>query len=146
MERFQPLQQEFTELIDSARKESRRRFKFGGLFLLSAQLGFVGRLTYFEYSWDIMEPVTWIMTYTTMVGYVWFDLIFGKIFNVFKSSFAYYIITSEEYVVPGVEKRMIAARFWKLAKSRQFDVKQYKQLKEEIKQLEKRIGKLRARF
>ena len=41
---------------------------------------------------------------------------------------------------------MIAARFWKLAKSRQFDVKQYKQLKEEIKQLEKRIGKLRARF
>ena len=69
MERFQPLQQEFTELIDSARKESRRRFKFGGLFLLSAQLGFVGRLTYFEYSWDIMEPVTWIMTYTTMVGY-----------------------------------------------------------------------------
>ncbi|XP_027198166.2 mitochondrial calcium uniporter isoform X3 [Dermatophagoides pteronyssinus] len=129
LERFQPLQQEFTELIDSARKESRRRFKFGGLFLLSAQLGFVGRLTYFEYSWDIMEPVTWIMTYTTMVG-----------------SFAYYIITSEEYVVPGVEKRMIAARFWKLAKSRQFDVKQYKQLKEEIKQLEKRIGKLRARF
>nr|XP_046908366.1 uncharacterized protein LOC124489963 isoform X3 [Dermatophagoides farinae] len=67
LERFQPLQQEFTELIDSARKESRRRFKFGGLFLLSAQLGFVGRLTYFEYSWDIMEPVTWIMTYTTMI-------------------------------------------------------------------------------
>lgn len=41
---------------------------------------------------------------------------------------------------------MIASRFWKLAQSRQFDVQQYKQLKDELKQIDERIGKLRIGF
>ncbi|KPM03262.1 hypothetical protein QR98_0016920 [Sarcoptes scabiei] len=45
-----------------------------------------------------------------------------------------------------VEKRMIASRFWKLAQLNDFNVKQYKQLKEEIKQLDERIEKLKVKL
>lgn len=83
--KFEPLQLEFNRLVNNAKIDAHRRFKFGGLFLLSAQLGFVSRLTWFEYSWDIMEPITWFLTYTMMVG-----------------TFAYYIVTSEEFIVPMV--------------------------------------------
>ncbi len=62
------MQVEFNRLVSYAKVDAHRRFKLGGLFLLSAQLGFVGRLTWFEYSWDIMEPVTFCLTYSMMVA------------------------------------------------------------------------------
>lgn len=68
MTEFTQLGQIYRQLVNNARVHARIRFKFGGLFLLSAQMGFVARLTWFEYSWDIMEPVTWMLTYTMMVG------------------------------------------------------------------------------
>ena len=39
---------------------------------MSLQFGFFARLTWWEYSWDIMEPVTYFATYATsmaMFGY-----------------------------------------------------------------------------
>lgn len=41
--------------------------------LMSVQFGILARLTWWEYSWDIMEPVTYFVTYgTAMVGYAYF--------------------------------------------------------------------------
>ena len=65
-----PLLREYKQIVSLARTDAHRKFKWGGLFLLSAQLGFVARLTWFEYSWDIMEPITWMLTYAMMVGWV----------------------------------------------------------------------------
>ena len=39
-----------------------------GLGLMAVQFGILARLTWWEYSWDIMEPVTYFVTYGTAVG------------------------------------------------------------------------------
>lgn len=49
-----------------------------GLGLMSAQFGVLARLTWWEYSWDIMEPVTYFVTYGTVMG-----------------AFAYYCLTNQ---------------------------------------------------
>lgn len=62
---------------------------------MSVQFGILARLTWWEYSWDIMEPVTYFVTYgTAMAAYAYYALtkqvifmffvIFDKIFFFFK--------------------------------------------------------------
>ena len=42
---------------------------------MSLQFGFFARLTWWEYSWDIMEPVTYFATYaTSMAMFAYFIL------------------------------------------------------------------------
>uniref|UniRef100_A0A914XB59 Calcium uniporter protein n=1 Tax=Plectus sambesii TaxID=2011161 RepID=A0A914XB59_9BILA len=45
---------------------------------MGAQMGVYARLTWWEYSWDIMEPVTYFTTYATVIG-----------------SFGYYLLTRQ---------------------------------------------------
>lgn len=48
---------------------------WAGLGLMSVQFGILARLTWWEYSWDIMEPVTYFVTYgTAMAAYAYFVL------------------------------------------------------------------------
>ena len=49
--------------------EKRTTFlKWFGLGMMSLQFGILARLTWWEYSWDIMEPVTYFVTYGTTMG------------------------------------------------------------------------------
>jgi len=45
---------------------------------MSVQFGILARLTWWEYSWDIMEPVTYFVTYGTVMA-----------------TYAYYVLTKE---------------------------------------------------
>ena len=56
------------------------------------------------------------------------------------------MITSEEYLVPTVERRLVVDRFWKLAKTNNFDAETYRQLRERILKLDKQISKLNAKL
>lgn len=48
---------------------------WGGMAWMSLQFGFFARLTWWEYSWDIMEPVTYFVTYgTSMFMFAYFIL------------------------------------------------------------------------
>lgn len=48
---------------------------WAGLGLMSVQFGILARLTWWEYSWDIMEPVTYFVTYgTAMAAYSYYVL------------------------------------------------------------------------
>lgn len=49
-----------------------------GLALLSVQGGALAWLTWWVYSWDVMEPVTYFITYATSIG-----------------GFAYYVLTKQ---------------------------------------------------
>lgn len=59
---------------------------------MGLQFGLFARLTWWEYSWDIMEPVTYFATYGTAAA-----------------MFAYYVLT----------KQVIVSLFW-LVKSQKF--------------------------
>ena len=65
------------ELEEKADKRT-KRLSWLGLGLMGLQFGFLARLTWWEYSWDIMEPVTYFVTYGTTMA-----------------MFAYYVLTRE---------------------------------------------------
>ena len=41
--------------------------QYGILAFMAAQGGLMARLTYWEYSWDIMEPITFFLTYGCVI-------------------------------------------------------------------------------
>lgn len=60
-----------------SRKAERRTtwVLWGGMAYMATQFGVLARLTWWEYSWDIMEPVTYFITYgTAMAMYAYFVL------------------------------------------------------------------------
>jgi hypothetical protein len=44
-----------------------RRIFWFGFTALCIQMGVFARLTWWEYSWDIMEPVTYFSTFSTVI-------------------------------------------------------------------------------
>ena len=48
---------------------------------MSVQFGVLARLTWWEYSWDIMEPVTYFVTYGTAI-----------------IAYSYFVLTKQEYL------------------------------------------------
>ena len=48
---------------------------------MSVQFGVLARLTWWEYSWDIMEPVTYFVTYGTAI-----------------IAYSYFVLTKQEYM------------------------------------------------
>ena len=54
------------------------RVVWTGLALLSVQGGALAWLTWWVYSWDVMEPVTYFITYATSIG-----------------AFSYYVLTKQ---------------------------------------------------
>lgn len=59
--------------LDAKSAQRANIFVWGGLGYMALQFGFLARLTWWEYSWDIMEPVTYFVGYgTAMVAYAYF--------------------------------------------------------------------------
>jgi len=85
-----------------------------GQFLLFA------RLTWWDFSWDVMEPVTYFtsVTESAIAGYI------------------YYLFTREEYSNMDKRMRLVAWRFKKLCKKFKFDDVAYGNLKNKILLLE----------
>jgi len=64
---LKPLEQQRQELIEHAEGRT-SSLTWVGLGLMSVQFGILARLTWWEYSWDIMEPVTYFVTYGTAIA------------------------------------------------------------------------------
>uniref|UniRef100_A0A914W6Q5 Calcium uniporter protein n=1 Tax=Plectus sambesii TaxID=2011161 RepID=A0A914W6Q5_9BILA len=70
--------EEMKALIDAECERRTDRLLWLGMAAMGAQMGVYARLTWWEYSWDIMEPVTYFTTYATVIG-----------------SFGYYLLTRQ---------------------------------------------------
>ena len=97
-----------------------------GLAVMGLQFGVMARLTWVEYSWDIMEPVTYFITYGTSMA-----------------MFAYFVVTRREYNYETLNDRQFLISLHKKAKNSKMDVENYNQLKEQIAKAEYDIKRLR---
>ncbi|KFQ73784.1 hypothetical protein N335_00865, partial [Phaethon lepturus] len=124
-EQLAPLEKVRMELSREA--EKRTTFVlWGGLAYMATQFGILARLTWWEYSWDIMEPVTYFITYGSAMA-----------------MYAYFVMTRQEYVYPDARDRQYLLFFHKGAKKTRFDLEKYNQLKDAIAQAELDLKRLR---
>ncbi|KAA0195982.1 hypothetical protein HAZT_HAZT004150 [Hyalella azteca] len=69
-----PLEKQRSKLVAAAERRA-TVLMYAGLGYMALQFGFLARLTWWEYSWDIMEPVTYFVTYgTAMACYAYYVL------------------------------------------------------------------------
>ncbi|XP_050219365.1 calcium uniporter protein 6, mitochondrial-like [Mercurialis annua] len=108
--------QDCKENIDILAHKQVRRILWGGLGLAVMQIGLFFRLTFWEFSWDVMEPIAFFSTTTgIIVGY------------------AYFLITSRDPTYQDFMKRLFLSRQRKLFKNQNFDVERFKELQKKLK-------------
>jgi len=122
---LKPLEEQRQELIQHAEART-SSLTWVGLGLMSVQFGILARLTWWEYSWDIMEPVTYFVTYGTAIA-----------------MYAYFVLTREEYAYPSASDRQRLVTFHKKARKHRWDVERYNALQQGINSLEADLRKLR---
>lgn len=97
-----------------------------GMVVMAAQYGILARLTWWEYSWDIMEPVTYFIT----AGYA-------------MAMYGYFLLTQQEYIYPAARDRVYLRWFYRAAKKNDFNINKYNDLIEKIEKREKDLSRLR---
>ncbi|EFH68770.1 predicted protein [Arabidopsis lyrata subsp. lyrata] len=99
------------EEIDVLAHRQVRKILWCGLATSMVQIGLFFRLTFWEFSWDVMEPITFFATATgIIVGY------------------AYFLMTSRDPTYQDFMKRLFLSRQRKLLKSHKFDCERFKEL------------------
>jgi len=93
------------------------------LLFLCCQFALFARLTWWESSWDVMEPVTWLTNVceTIIAGYI------------------YYLFRNREYSNEDFRAFLINRRIRKLARRANFDLQQYESLQQELNNLERHL-------
>ncbi|KRZ14403.1 putative 26S protease regulatory subunit 10B [Trichinella zimbabwensis] len=122
---LQPLENKLQILSEKARLKS-KRLMWLGLGFLGIQAGILARFTWWEYSWDVMEPVTYFVTYGSMLF-----------------SYCYFLLTRESNEYPLIDKRLSMSFTYKAADRHGFDFKRYNELKESCRRLEEELRELR---
>ncbi|KAG4920444.1 hypothetical protein AAZX31_18G048700 [Glycine max] len=103
--------QDKKEEIDVLAHKQVRRILWSGLGFGVITVGFFFRLTFWEFSWDVMEPIAFFTTTTGLViGY------------------AYFLFTSRDPTYQDFMKRLFLSRQRKLFKRQNFDIERFKEL------------------
>eukprot|EP00730_Choanoeca_flexa_P007205 TRINITY_DN12295_c0_g5_i4.p1 TRINITY_DN12295_c0_g5~~TRINITY_DN12295_c0_g5_i4.p1 ORF type:complete len:310 (+),score=64.44 TRINITY_DN12295_c0_g5_i4:167-1096(+) len=92
-----------------------RRQAWLGFAGLGFGFGFLYRLTWFDYSWDLMEPVTYFV---------------GLSVNI--CIFAYYLFTQRDHSMETRRERIELTKFHSIAAGQGLDISKYNTLKEQI--------------
>uniref|UniRef100_A0A914NFV8 Calcium uniporter protein n=1 Tax=Meloidogyne incognita TaxID=6306 RepID=A0A914NFV8_MELIC len=91
-------------------KHSKRIF-WSGFSAVCFQVGVFARLTWWEYSWDIMEPITYFSTFSSVV-----------------IALAYYLVTKQNFEYSSANIRIFNKDFYRRARKYCFDVAQFNDL------------------
>ncbi|XP_074288102.1 calcium uniporter protein 5, mitochondrial-like [Silene latifolia] len=108
--------QERKEEIDRQAHKQVRLILWSGLGVTITQVGLFFRLTFWEFSWDVMEPIAF---FTTASG-----LVIG---------YAYFMITSKDPSYQDLMKTLFLSRQRKLFKKYDFDLNRFKELTDKCK-------------
>ncbi|XP_020279744.1 calcium uniporter protein, mitochondrial isoform X2 [Pseudomyrmex gracilis] len=121
-----PMEQKLQEIQNAAYKRA-NFFIWTFLVMMSVQFGALARLTWWEYSWDIMEPVTYFVTYgTTMMWFI------------------YYLVTRQEYMLPDVLNRRHLIVLHRRARKIGLNIDEYNLLKDRAYELETTLKIIRG--
>lgn len=108
--------QKMKEHIDILAHKQVRQVLWTGLGFFIAQTGVFFRLTFWEFSWDVMEPVAF---FTTTSG-----LIVG---------YAYFLFTSRDPTYQDLMKRLYMSRQRKLIQKHKFNINRFLELQKHCK-------------
>jgi len=123
---LKPFQEQRTLLERKAHRHA-NTIIFFGLGYCVLQFLAIGRLTWWELSWDVMEPVTYMLTFgTALIGYTFF------------------VATGSEYTYEGLKKTLQHRKLDKLIKKTHFDEVKFSQLSQELQKKEFNYKKLSA--
>lgn len=99
-------------MIDSEAEQQVRRELRWGLGFLVAQTAALMRLTFWELTWDVMEPICYFITSTYFMG-----------------GYAFFLTTSKEPSFEGIYQSRFIAKQKHLMKLHNFDVHKYNRLR-----------------
>ncbi|EYB85908.1 hypothetical protein Y032_0288g1468 [Ancylostoma ceylanicum] len=111
---LRPLQEKKLQIEKDCEAHA-ERVMWAGFAAMGIQTGLFARLTWWEYSWDIMEPVTYFATYATVVA-----------------TFGYYLYTRQSFEYPAARQRVFTKQFYKRAQKEGFDIDKYNALVTEV--------------
>ncbi|KAK1398033.1 Calcium uniporter protein [Heracleum sosnowskyi] len=115
MDELKKLQERKAELDVMAHKQV-RNILWGGLGFSLLQVGLFFRLTFWEFSWDVMEPIAFFTTTTgVVIGY------------------AYFLFTSRDPTYQDLMKRLFLRRQKKLIQKHSFDIARFMELQKQCK-------------
>lgn len=115
MDELKKLKERKNELDIMAHKQV-RNILWGGLGFSLLQVGLFFRLTFWEFSWDVMEPIAFFATTTgVVIGY------------------AYFLFTSRDPTYQDLMKRLFLRRQKKLIKKHSFDIGRFMELQRQCK-------------
>ncbi|KAF8572466.1 hypothetical protein P879_01843 [Paragonimus westermani] len=168
---LQSLEEKKSQLsLDAARRT--RTLTWLGLGAMGLQFGLLARLTWWEYSWDIMEPkksqlsldaarrtrtLTWLglgamgLQFGLLARLTWWEYSWDIMepvtyfvgYGTSMALYAYYVVTRQSYEFPQVFNREYLKRFYKVADKTEFDVNRYNDLREQLAQLKSELCRLR---
>eukprot|EP01102_Stenamoeba_stenopodia_P002465 TRINITY_DN1229_c0_g1_i1.p1 TRINITY_DN1229_c0_g1~~TRINITY_DN1229_c0_g1_i1.p1 ORF type:complete len:331 (-),score=93.90 TRINITY_DN1229_c0_g1_i1:227-1219(-) len=106
------------QLDDKAHRAANRLIYLGGAWLF-VQAAVLARMTWWEFSWDIVEPITYFVTFTgALIGYL------------------YFATTKSEYTYEDLRDRLARTRREKFYERANFDPVAYQELAHQIHERE----------
>eukprot|EP00127_Corallochytrium_limacisporum_P005813 Clim_evm31s211 gene=Clim_evmTU31s211 len=125
---LKPLEQQ-KKTIEVEAERVTSMWLYTGLAAMAFQWGALYRLTYFEYSWDIVEPLSYFITYgTSVVFYGWF------------------LWHRKEHSYDSYKELKEQRYFFKAARARGFPLDTYNDLLQEKDRVEDEIAMLQRRM
>ncbi|KAF5365909.1 hypothetical protein D9758_006643 [Tetrapyrgos nigripes] len=114
---------------DTEAKRGAMRMAMGGFGLLVVYWGAVARLTFWDYGWDVMEPITYLSGLSTVIcGYLWF------------------LYHNREVSYSSVLDRSVSARQQALYRAKGLDTEKWSELQKERFTLSREIGRIKEDY